>query len=110
MAPDSVDLPTWTTTPADPVAAIAEFKTAVRARLRAAGRSIDEVFAVMAERVTAQVREIAAELEQGRNMWPVVEYADIEAGTVPVDVVSLRSTPTAAAASASRFRRRSQPC
>jgi len=83
------DLPSWTSTPDDPAAAIVEIKTALRERLVAAGRSVDEVFAVVAERVGAQVREIAAELEQGRNVWPVVDYADIEAGTVPAEVVSL---------------------
>jgi hypothetical protein len=83
------ELPSWTSTPTDTAAAIAHTKHAIRERLRAAGRSIDEVFAVMSDRVLAQVEEVAAELEAGRNVWPVVHYADIEAGTVPADTTAL---------------------
>jgi hypothetical protein len=86
--PSVPELPSWTTTPSDPASAIAELMAAVRARLVAAGRSVDEVFAVMAERVGAQVGQIAAELEQDKNVWPVVEYADIQARTVPAHAVA----------------------
>ena len=44
---------------------------------------------MIAERVGVQVEEIAAELAQGKNVWQVVDYADIAAGTVPADVISL---------------------
>jgi Protein of unknown function (DUF1479) len=89
VVPNSTDLPSWQTTPADTGAAIAQTKHAIRSRLLAAGRSIDEVFAVAAERVGAQVADIAAELAAGRNVWPVVQYADIAAGTVPAYTIAL---------------------
>jgi Protein of unknown function (DUF1479) len=83
------ELPSWTSTPTDTAAAITQTKHAIRQRLRAAGRSIDEVFSVMSDRVLAQVEEVAAELEAGRNVWPVVQYADIESDTVPAETVAL---------------------
>jgi Protein of unknown function (DUF1479) len=82
------DLPSWTSTPTDTASATARIKSALCARLDAAGRSVDEVFSVMAERVANQVEEVVADLEQGKNVWPAVDYCDIEAGTVPADVVS----------------------
>jgi Protein of unknown function (DUF1479) len=82
-------LPSWTSTPTDIPAAVAQTKHAIRQRLHAAGRSIDEVFAVMSDRVLEQVEEVAAELEAGRNVWPVVQYADIEAGNVPGETLAL---------------------
>jgi Protein of unknown function (DUF1479) len=82
-------LPNWTETPSDTAAAIAETKSAIRARLQAAGRSIEDVFSVMSARVEAQVAEVAAELAAGRNVWPVVQYSDIAAGTVPAETVAL---------------------
>jgi Protein of unknown function (DUF1479) len=83
------DLPSWETTPVSSAAATAQIKRAIRTGLVAAGRSINEVFDVVAERVGAQVEEVAAELAMGRNVWPVVEYADIAAGTVPAETVAL---------------------
>jgi hypothetical protein len=83
------DLPSWETTPPDTGAATVELKHATRARLLAAGRSIDEVFSVVAERLAPQIGEVMAELEAGRNVWPVVRYADIAAGTVPAETVAL---------------------
>ena len=81
-------LPSWTTTPDDPGAAVAQVKAAIRDRLRAAGRSVDDVVAAMLARIEPQVREIADELASGGNAWPVVDYADVAAGTVPADVVA----------------------
>ncbi len=81
-------LPAWTSTPHDVPPAIAEIKTAMRRRLVEAGRSIDEVFSVVAERVAVEVEAVAAELEAGGEVWPVVEYADIEAGTVPAHTIA----------------------
>jgi hypothetical protein len=83
------ELPSWQSTPNDIPAAIAQIKAALRQRLVDAGRSIDEVFAVASERVVTQVQQIAAEIEDGKNVWPVVEYSDIEAGTVPAEFVSM---------------------
>ncbi len=81
------DLPHWESTPADLGAAVREVKAAIRARITASGRTVEDVFAVVERRVAARVAEIAAERERGGTVWPVVDYADIAAGTVPDDVL-----------------------
>ncbi|MFI5074419.1 MAG: YbiU family protein, partial [Actinomycetales bacterium] len=75
-------LPTWESTPEDLKAATRTIKSALRRRIEASGRSVEQVFAVMEERVTQRVEEIEAALRNGENAWPVVEYADIESGRV----------------------------
>jgi hypothetical protein len=54
-------LPHWESTPEDLGAAIREVKAALRARIEASGRTVEEVFAVVEARVTAQV-----EADRGR--------------------------------------------
>ena len=76
-------LPHWETTPADLKAAVREAKAALRARIAASGRTVEEVFAVIEARVRARVEEIAAAKARGETIWPVIDYADIAAGTVP---------------------------
>jgi len=78
-------LPHWETVPADLSAAIAEVKAALRARIEASGRTVEEVFAVIEQRVAARVAEIAAAKQRGETVWPVIEYADIEAGRVSAE-------------------------
>ena len=81
-------LPHWETPPADLKAAIREIKAALRARIAASGRTVEEVFAVIEARVAERVAEIAAEKERGETVWPVIDYADIEAGTVTADALA----------------------
>jgi len=76
-------LPHWERTPDDLPAAIRQVKAALRARLAASGRTVEEVFAVVERRIEAEVTEIAAARQRGEGIWPVIDYADIEAGTVP---------------------------
>ncbi len=71
-------LPHWETTPPDLKAATREIKAAIRDRIAASGRTVEEVFAVVEGRVAARV----AEIEASDDVWPVVDYADIAAGTV----------------------------
>jgi hypothetical protein len=78
-------LPHWESTPADLKAAIREVKAALRARIEASGRTVEEVFAVIETRVRTQVEEIVAAKARGEAVWPVVDYADIAADTVPAD-------------------------
>src|SRR5580658_3407370 len=78
-------LPHWETTPADLPAAIRQIKTALRARITASGRSVEDVLAVIEKRVRAQVELIAAEKSRGETVWPVIDYADIARGTVTAD-------------------------
>ncbi|MEV0690287.1 DUF1479 domain-containing protein [Streptomyces sp. NPDC050388] len=75
-------LPHWETTPDDLAAAIREIKPALRARIEASGRTVEEVFAVVEERVRARLAEIQADKERGETVWPVIDYADIANGTV----------------------------
>ena len=74
--------PHWETTPPDLAAATREIKAAIRARIEASGRSVEEVFAVVEATVAARVEEIEDARRRGEQVWPVIEYADIAAGTV----------------------------
>ncbi|TDD06067.1 DUF1479 domain-containing protein [Saccharopolyspora terrae] len=80
-------LPHWETPPADLSGAIREIKAALRARIEASGRSVDEVFAVVEDQVRSRVAEIRDLRERGEAVWPVIDYADIAAGTVPPEQV-----------------------
>ena len=82
-------LPHWEETPADLPAAIREVKAALRARIAASGRTVEEVFAVVEERVRVAVEEIEADRAAGREIWPVIDYADIAAGTVTAEQLAL---------------------
>jgi Protein of unknown function (DUF1479) len=82
-------LPHWEQPPADPTAAIRQFKTALRARIAASGRTVEEVFAVVERLIETEVGEITAARERGEPVWPVIDYLDIEAGTVPDQALRL---------------------
>src|SRR3954463_12935893 len=81
-------LPHWEQTPEDLPGAIRAVKQALRARIAASGRTVEEVFAVIEARVRERVEEISAARERGETIWPVIEYADIAAGRVPEDQVA----------------------
>jgi len=85
-----VTLPHWEQTPTDLPGAIRQVKAALRARIEASGRTVDEVFAVVEARVQAEVDEIVAARRRGEEIWPVIDYADIEAGTAPAEAVRRR--------------------
>jgi hypothetical protein len=82
-------LPHWEQPPADVSAAIRQVKTALRARIAASGRTVEDVFAVVERLVAAEVSEITAARERGETVWPVIDYADIEGGTVPGETLRL---------------------
>jgi len=82
-------LPHWEQPPEDIPAAISHVKTAMRARIAASGRTVEDVFAVVERQVRAEVGEIVATRDRGDTVWPVIEYADIEAGTVPAEAQAL---------------------
>ncbi len=115
-------LPHWERPPADLKAAISDIKNALRARIAASGRNIDEVFAVMERRVTAAVEEVLAAKARGEAIWPVIEYADIAAGRVSAEATrsattsrlprrprALRAVAGASVGSGHRRLRREQP-
>jgi hypothetical protein len=76
-------LPHWEQTPADLPDAIRQTKAALRARIAASGRTVEDVFAVVQDQIAREVGEITAARERGEMIWPVIDFADIEAGTVP---------------------------
>ncbi|MEU1839484.1 YbiU family protein [Micromonospora chersina] len=82
-------LPHWEETPADLKAATREIKKALRERIAASGRTVEEVFSVVEQRVQAAIDDISAARRRGETIWPVIEYADIAAGAVPDEQVAL---------------------
>jgi Protein of unknown function (DUF1479) len=75
-------LPHWETPPDDLPEAIRSVKSAIRARIEASGRSVEEVFAVVERTIADRVAEIQADKDRGESVWPVIDYSDIENGTV----------------------------
>lgn len=89
--PVQTALPHWESTPDDLRSATREIKAAIRARIAASGRTVEEVFAVVERGIEAEVRDIEAARERGERVWPVIDYADIAAGTVSeADLALLR--------------------
>src|ERR1700722_10839711 len=82
-------LPHWEQPPPDLRDAIRQVKAAIRARIEASGRTVEEVFSVVEQQVSAEVEDIAAARERGEEIWPVIDYADIAAGTVPPAALAL---------------------
>ncbi|MGO4596547.1 DUF1479 domain-containing protein [Terrabacter sp. 2RAF25] len=82
VSPSVSALPQWESTPDDLPRAVREIKQAIRARIEASGRTVEEAFAVVARRVTERVAEIRTARERGEDVWPVIAYADIADGTV----------------------------
>jgi hypothetical protein len=76
-------LPHWESPPADLKDAIRQVKAALRTRIAASGRSVEDVFAVIEARVRTRVDEIAAARSRQETIWPIIDYADIAAGRVP---------------------------
>jgi hypothetical protein len=81
------ELPHWETTPSDLPHAIRQIKAAITARIEASGRSVQEVFNVVEQRISAEVANIQAAKDRGETVWPVIDYADIAAGTVPPEAL-----------------------
>lgn len=70
--------------PADMGVAIREAK----AQLRSTAGDVAAVLAEVAEVMRAEVAAVVAERDAGREVWPLVRFSDIEAGTVPGDTVA----------------------
>src|SRR6195952_4672970 len=75
-------LPHWESTPEGLEAATREIKAAIRARIEASGRTVEEVWSVVTAQLTERVEEIEDAKRRGEAIWPVIDYADIAAGTV----------------------------
>ena len=84
-------LPYWDAIPDDIPAAIAQTKAALRQRIAASGRTVEEVVAEVETFLCEEVADIQATRRRGEEVWPVIDYADIEAGTVsPTVLASLK--------------------
>src|SRR3954452_15989159 len=81
-------LPHWETTPEDLKAATREIKAAIRARIEASGRSVEDVWALITRQLTERVEEIEAAKARGENVWPVIDYADIANGSVSAEALA----------------------
>ncbi|BCY11321.1 DUF1479 domain-containing protein [Actinoplanes sp. L3-i22] len=82
-------LPHWEEPPADLQAATREVKTALREQIAASGRTVEEVFAVVENRVQAAIDDITATRHRGEAIWPVIDYADIAAKKVSAEQLDL---------------------
>jgi hypothetical protein len=80
-------LPHWETVPDDVPAAIAEIKRALRARITASGRTVASVFAEVEAKIRDEVRDLERARAHGEAIWPEIDYADVEAGTVAPELV-----------------------
>jgi len=81
-------LPHWETKPEDVAAATREIKAALRERIAASGRTVDEVFGALEARIAAKVEAIKADRAAGTDVWPIIDFADIAAGTVPAELAA----------------------
>jgi len=83
------ELPHWEQIPPDPAVATKEIKAALRDRIAASGRTVAEVVAVLERQLAAEVAEIESACDRGETVWPVIDYADIAAGTVDPGLTDL---------------------
>jgi Protein of unknown function (DUF1479) len=80
------DLPHWDTIPADVPSAISEIKSAIRSRIEANGRTVASVVKEIESFLRAEIADIEATRVRGENVWPVIEFADVAAGTVSAEM------------------------
>jgi len=80
-------LPRWESAPSDTSAAIGEVKAAIRARIETAGRTVEEVFAVIEDKITARVQEIQRDHAEDRSAWTIVTYDEIANRTVSAEQI-----------------------
>ena len=82
------ELPHWETQPDDPAEATRTIKAAIRDRIEASRRTVGDVLAEIEGYIREEVADINADRERGEDVWPVIEFADIDAGTVPAELVA----------------------
>jgi len=81
-------LPHWETIPEDIPQAITEIKIAIRRRIEASGRTVADVVAEVEDFLHREVADIQATKARGEEVWPVIDYADIESGAVTADTLA----------------------
>lgn len=82
-------LPHWETIPDDIPSAITEIKQALRAKIEASGRTVADVVAEVEDVLRAEIADIEATRARGDEVWPVIDYAEVEAGTVRPEQLAL---------------------
>jgi len=75
----------WATPPEDISAAI----RAVKKKLRAQIGDVNALFEEISASIAVEIAEIAEARARGEEIWPIVQYSDIENGTVPQETIDL---------------------
>ena len=75
----------WATPPEDIPAAIRSVKKMLRAQIG----DVDALFADIEAKLKIEVDDIKATKARGENVWPIVQYSDIENNTVPQETIDL---------------------
>ena len=83
-----IGLPHWETIPDDVGLATCEIKGALRRSICEAGRSVESVIAEIEDFLRAEIADIEATRARGDDVWPVIDFEDIAAGTVPAPSVA----------------------
>ena len=60
---------------------------ATKAALRRQIGDVHQAFSQVESLIQAEVADVGAQRECGEPVWPVVQFSDIAAGTVPADLV-----------------------
>ena len=81
-------LPSWNNIPSDVVASTCAIKQAIRSQIERNGRSVEEAIADAESFLRSEIADIERTRGAGEEVWPVVEFADVEAGRVSEDQVS----------------------
>ena len=87
-ADPTAELPHWETQPDDLAEATRAVKAAIRERIEASRRTVGDVLAEIEDHIRVEVADIRADKARGEDVWPVIEFADIEAGSVPDEMVA----------------------
>ena len=75
-------LPYWESTPDDLSGAIVEVKRAIRSAIESSGRSVEDAFAAIEDRISQRVDEVNSLKAAGHHVWPEIDFEDIAMGRV----------------------------
>jgi hypothetical protein len=82
---NAMEQTSWATPPDDLPAAIRALKKKLRAQIG----DVDALFSTIEASVAVEVADIKAAHARGENVWPIVQYSDIDNGTVPKQTLEL---------------------
>ncbi|MDA2988194.1 MAG: DUF1479 family protein, partial [Actinomycetota bacterium] len=77
-------LPYWESTPDDLSGAIVEVKRAIRSAIESSGRSVEDAFAAIEDRISQRVDEVNSLKAAGHHVWPEIDFEDIAMGTLAI--------------------------